>query len=501
MTSTLISTNFDTVLHGISSLITPSSTAVPIMFSSGAFWLMFMVFLPIFACIRHKKVQMMLFVVAFSLIFAYKSCGWVFLLLVATSVIDWHLALRISAAKSEQRKKRLLWLSLLCSVGLLAVFKYSNFFLLSWHEIVGGNFHPLRIIPPIGISFYTFRTISYVVDVYKGKMPPVRSYLDYLFYLSFFPCLVAGPVVRASDFMPQLYKMGAVTKTQVYGGLWLVMTGIVKKAVVADYLAQYSAIIFGSPDTLQGYSGFELLMAGVGFTVQLYADFSGYSDMAIGLGAIMGFDLGVNFNHPFRSVNITEFWRRWHMSLSFWLRDYVYIPLGGNRKGKVRQCFNLLATMLIGGLWHGAGFTYIVWGAIHGVALVVHKICLPWLSRLPDHWLAKLVSGLLTFTTVVLAFVFFRAESVSEGFAIISGIFTRFDLAYLPPFVSVRYVWCLMVTVMMMAHFVPCRVYAAARTWFVNSSWLVKLVMFMAVVQLVLQFASADVTPFIYAQY
>ena len=213
----------------------------------------------------------------------------------------------------------------------------------------------MAIIAPVGISFYTFRTISYVVDVYKGKMPPVESYLQYLFYLSFFPCLVAGPVVRAKDFMPQLERTTDVTKAEIYGGFWLVMVGVVKKAVIADYLAQYSSIIFGSPETLQGYSGFELLMAGIGFTVQLYADFSGYSDMAIGLGAIMGFDLGVNFDHPFRSLNITEFWRRWHISLSFWLRDYVYIPLGGNRKGKIRQYVNLFLTMLIGGFWHGAG--------------------------------------------------------------------------------------------------------------------------------------------------
>ncbi len=492
--------NIGAAVRGIMPVFLPSP-AEPIVFSSGTFWLMFLVFLPIFACIRHKKVQMMLFVVVFSLFFAFKSCGWVFLLMVATSVIDWHLALRISAAPGKRRRKWLLWLSLLCSVGILVAFKYTNFILLSWHEIVGGNFHPLSIIPPIGISFYTFRTISYVVDVYKGKMPAVRHYLDYLFYLSFFPCLVAGPVVRAKDFMPQLSRVGAVTKAQVYGGLWLVIIGIVKKAVVADYLAQYSAIIFGSPDSLQGYSGFELLMAGIGFTVQLYADFSGYSDMAIGLGAIMGFDLGVNFDHPFRSLNITEFWRRWHMSLSFWLRDYVYIPLGGNRKGMTRQCVNLLVTMLIGGLWHGAGLTYIVWGAIHGVALVLHKVCLRWLTRIPDNWLEKLVSGLLTFTTVMLAFVFFRAASVGEAVAIIAGIFTRFDLAYLPPFVSVRHVWCVMMALMLVAHFVPCRVYDAAKAWFVESSWLMKLLVFVAVVQLVIQFASSDVAPFIYAQY
>ena len=267
----LISGNLSVALQNIASFFTPDPS-VPLVFSSGAFWLMFLVFLPIFACIRHRKTQMMLFVVAFSLFFAFKSCGWIFLLMVATSVIDWHLALRISRTEAKRARQLMLCASLLCSVGILMVFKYTNFFMLSWHEIVGGNFHPLAIIAPIGISFYTFRTISYVVDVYKGKMPPVESYLQYLFYLSFFPCLVAGPVVRAKDFMPQLERTTDVTKAEIYGGFWLVMVGVVKKAVIADYLAQYSSIIFGSPETLQGYSGFELLMAGIGFTVQLYAD-------------------------------------------------------------------------------------------------------------------------------------------------------------------------------------------------------------------------------------
>lgn len=500
MAQTIILSQWQTFAQQVASFFTPDPS-VPLTFSSGTFWLMFLVFLPIFACIRQRKAQMMLFVVAFSLLFAFKSCGWVFLLMIATSVVDWHLALQIASADAGRTRKLMLCASLLCSVGILVAFKYTNFFLLSWHELVGGNFQPLHIVAPIGVSFYTFRTISYVVDVYKGKMPPVESYLQYLFYLSFFPCLVAGPVVRASHFMPQLECEGEVTKAEIYGGFWLVIVGVVKKAVVADYLAQYSSIIFGGGDTIQGYSGFELLMAALGFTVQLYADFSGYSDMAIGLGAIMGFDLGVNFNHPFRSLNITEFWRRWHISLSLWLRDYVYIPLGGNRKGKARQYINLLLTMLIGGFWHGAGFTYLIWGAIHGVALVAHKMCLPWLKRIPDIWGVKLLSGLLTFATVTLAFVFFRVESVAEATAIIGGIFTNFDLAYLPPFVSVRYVWCVMLVGLLAAHFVPCRVAEALRCWFVESCWLVKLVVLVAVVQLVLQFAASDVAPFIYAQY
>ena len=489
--------NFDTLWHNLVTLMTPDAAA-PLIFSSGLFWVMFIIFLPIFAALRNRRTQMMLFVVAFSLLFFFRSSGWYFVLLILTSAIDFLVARRIAESPRGWVRKAFLWLSILCSLYVLFAFKYTNFFLKTWADVVGGNFQPLDIIAPVGLSFYTFRTISYVVDVYKERMTPTKSYLEYLFFLSFFPCLIAGPIVRAKDFLPQIHRSDAVTPAEIYGGLWQVMLGVIKKAVIADYLAQYTDIVFSNP---LGYSGFELLMAGIGFSVQLYCDFSGYSDMAIGLGSMMGFDLGVNFDFPFRSKNITEFWRRWHISLSFWLRDYLYIPLGGNRKGKIRQYLNLFITMLVGGFWHGAGLNYIWWGAIHGMALVIHKINMPWLKKIPDNAVVSFFSGLLTFAVVTLAFIFFRAETFADAVTVMNGIFTNFDFAYAPPFVSARVVWCVMMVVVVVAHFVPKKAYAAMREWFVGCNWLLKLVIFMAVVQLVLQFASADVRPFIYAQY
>jgi len=470
----------------------------PMMFNSGLFWVLFIIFIAVYAQLKSRRTQMMVFVIAFSLYFFYKSSGWFLLLLVATSAIDWWIARRLAAVEERNTRRWWLALSLVLSLSTLVFFKYSNFFLWNFSALVGNNFQPLDLLLPVGISFYTFRTISYVVDVYKGKMQPVDSYLDYLFFLSFFPCLVAGPIVRAVNFMPQLSENKPASREMIYGGLWLVLLGMLKKAVCADYIAQYNDIAFGTPG---GYSGVELLMAVLGYTMQIYCDFSGYSDIAIGLGAIMGFDLGINFDFPYRSLNVTEFWRRWHISLSLWLRDYLYIPLGGNRKGKPRQYFNLMVTMLLGGLWHGAAWTFVVWGAGHGVALCVHKLCMPRLKRIPDTWPVKCASWLLTFGVVSLLWIFFRADTFQTAWEVLRGIFTRFDLAYLPVFIDKRLVWCAMMAVVLGLHFVPRSVWDQLRDRFVTSWWIVKLLILIVVVQLILQFASADIQPFLYSQF
>lgn len=470
----------------------------PMLFTSGLFWLLFLIFLPLYALIKSRRKQMMLFVVAFSLYFFYKSSGWFLLLLVGTSIMDWWFAQFIDSSKDRFQRRLALTVSLVCSLGVLLFFKYSNFVIWNWNALVDGNFQPLDLIMPVGVSFYTFRTISYVVDVYKHKIQPTDDYIDYLFFLSYFPCLVAGPIVRACDFMPQLERNKTATREMIYGGLWLVMLGILKKAVCADYIAQYNNIAFGNPT---GYTGVELLMAVLGYTMQIYCDFSGYSDMAIGLGCIMGFDLGINFDFPYRSLNVTEFWRRWHISLSMWLRDYIYIPLGGNRKGTARKYVNLMVTMLLGGLWHGAAWTFVVWGAGHGVALCVHKLCKPWLDTVKSTRWTRALSWLLTFSFVSLLWIFFRARTFGAAGQVIGGIVSRFDLAYLPVFVERRLVWCLMLAAVMALHFVPRRVWDGMSRWFIASKWVAKLVIFIAVIQLVLQFSSATVQPFLYSQF
>lgn len=470
----------------------------PMIFSSGLFWALFLVFLPIYALVRNRRWQMVLFVVVFSLYFYYKSSGWFFLLLVCTSLIDWALSRVMIRLTSRRGRLWCMWGSIVVSLSVLGYFKYANFFLWNWNQMVEGNFQPLDIILPVGISFYTFQSISYIVDVYRGDVRPTESWLDYLFFLSFFPALVAGPIVRADYFLPQLRDKREATVDEIYMGLWLIVVGVVKKAIIADYISQYNDLIFASPT---GYSGFESLMGAVGYTMQIYCDFSGYSDMAIGIALIMGFRLGKNFDFPYKSRNLTQFWRQWHISLSSWLRDYLYIPLGGNRKGVVRTYVNNFLTMLIGGLWHGAAWKFVFWGAMHGVGLAVHKACRPWLDRLPRWWIVSALSWAVTIIYVSLLWIFFRADSWCDSWLIIRNIFTDFSIAYIMPFVEVRGLWCVMMAVIIGAHALPRRWHDAVSRWFVGSPWIVKLIVFLVVVQVVIELMTEEVAPFIYFQF
>lgn len=485
------------VVHNILSLLKYSPDS-PMLFSGGLFWVIFLLFIPIYSAIKNKRTQMLIFTVAFSLYFYYKSSGLFFLLLVCTSIIDWTISHLIAKSTSKYRKKALLTLSITISLSVLGYFKYANFFLWNWNQIVENNFQPLDIILPVGISFYTFQSISYVVDVYKQRISPTSSWLEYIFFLSFFPALVAGPIVRADKFLPQLKENRGATHTEIFSGLWLIILGIVKKAIIADYIAQYNDLIFDNPT---GYSGLESLMGAIGYTIQIYCDFSGYSDMAIGIALILGFNLGENFRLPYQSKNLTEFWRRWHISLSTWLRDYVYIPLGGNRHGVVRTYINNFLTMLIGGLWHGAAWKFVFWGAMHGVGLAVHKASKPMLEKIPDNFVTKNIFRAITLVFVGMMWIFFRAASFEDSLTIISNIFTNFDIHQLVPFIEVRYTWCIMISVIIMTHMIPYDLHNRIKLWFANTHWTLQLLIFMTVVQLVIQFMGEDIAPFIYFQF
>lgn len=489
--------DFTYLWHNIGELLSYQQDS-PMIFSSGVFWAIFLVFLPIYSILKNRRWQMLTFVVAFSLYFYYKSSGLFFLLLVATSLLDWTLSHILVKQKTALRQKLCVAVSIVASLSVLCYFKYANFFLWNWNEMVGGNFQPLDIILPVGISFYTFQSISYIVDVYKKRVEPTETWLEYAFFLSFFPALVAGPIVRADYFLPQIKENHRATQNEVYFGFWLIILGIIKKSLIADYISQYNDLIFASPT---GYTGFESLMGVVGYTMQIYCDFSGYSDMAIGIALIMGFKLSANFDFPYKSTSLTEFWRRWHISLSSWLRDYVYIPLGGNRKGTIRTYVNNFLTMLIGGLWHGAAWKFVFWGAMHGAGLAVHKASRSWLARIPDTWWVKAISWTITIVYVSLLWVFFRADSWTDSWLIIKNIFTDFHIDYLPVFVEVRYVWCILMIIIIAAHSVPSRWWNKAGEWFVNSCWIIKLAIFIVVVQLVIQFMSEEVSPFIYFQF
>lgn len=307
---------------------------------------------------------------------------------------------------------------------VLGVFKYLNFFIQSFAALFRiSNIHSLNIILPIGISFYTFQSLSYVIDVYRGKIHARESMRKVYLYICFFPQLVAGPIVRAADFLPQLDENKELTKENFSVGAQIFLFGLIKKIVIADRLAVCVDSVFFAPGA---YSGSALLCAVISYSIQIYCDFSGYSDMAIGIAKIFGYELTQNFNVPYLAQNPTEFWRRWHISLSGWLRDYLYIPLGGNRKGGARTYINLFLTMLLGGLWHGASWNFVFWGAYHGLALCIHKIFMSKKNKSSTGLfiLKKPICIFLNIIFVSIGWIFFRCQTMTQAVTVLRGIFT-----------------------------------------------------------------------------
>jgi alginate O-acetyltransferase complex protein AlgI len=405
----------------------------PILFNSGFFMYFLVAFMGAYL-LFHKYIKLRTIVFTFfSLYFFYKACGWYVGLVLVAAVVDFSLSNLIYKTPHKRHKKLLLAFSVIINLGLLFYFKYTDFFIEITNSSGLTHITPLGLILPIGISFYTFENISYTIDVYRGHFKPVKSIIDYLFFLSFFPKLVMGPIVRAADFIPQIYKPYNLSNEAIFKGAYLISSGLIKKVIISDYiyvnLVQY---VFDAPTR---YSGLECLLAVYGYALVIYCDFSGYSDMAIGLAKWLGFDININFLSPYQSKNITEFWRRWHISLSSWLRDYLYIPLGGNRKSKMRQYINLFVTMLLGGLWHGASFTFIIWGALHGLALAFDKLRKEFLvikkPFLPK-WLSSTFGVLLTFHFVCFCWIFFKAANVSVAWEMIQQISSNLSIQLLP---------------------------------------------------------------------
>ena len=458
----------------------------------------FIIFFGIYILIRHSsKVTMMSYVLAFSLFFAYKANGLLMLLLPATVLASYYLTRRMN---EKEGKVRLRWMWGIVILDLLPLlyYKYTNFFIDILRDITSTNISPLSIILPVGISFYTFQAISYTVDVYKKRFTMETSLLEYAFYLTFFPLLMAGPITRAETLIPQLKHRYHITDRQVYTGLWLIMVGLLKKALIADYIAQYNNWIFDDPTA---FSGFENLMGVMGYSLQIYCDFSGYSDMSIGIALLMGYELKENFHYPYQSINLQEFWRRWHISLSTWFRDYLYIPLGGNRKGKIRTYFNNFITMVVAGLWHGASWMFLIWGALHGVGLVVHKFCRQWLDKIENTWYVRFFAFLITYCYVMFTWVFFRAPNLHTAGLIIKKVFTDFSWDYLVPFVQTRTAWVVFVTLGMALHGIRERHTERLKQWFIDSPITLKAILLFIVLQLVINFRLSDIQPFIYAQF
>ena len=472
----------------------------PLMMGSIPFAVLFIIFLSVYILLRnYSRTAMMTYVIAFSLFFAYKVNGEMMWMLLFTAIINYALTQEMRLREGK-RRKALLTFVVLIDLSSLCYFKYTNFIIGDvFNEMLGTNFSLKSIALPVGISFYTFQAISYAVDTYKRKFDMNVTLLEYCFYLTFFPLLMAGPITRASNLIPRLKMNQQASSRMVWLGLFLVMLGLIKKNVLSDYIAQFNNWVFDAPQT---FSGFENVAALIGYPVQIFLDFSGYSDMSIGIAAILGFYLPDNFYFPYRSLSVTEFWRRWHISLSQWFRDYVYIPLGGNRKGKVRMYINNFVTMLVAGLWHGASWMYVIWGALHGFGLVVHKFFSRQLGlSIPSGRVGNFFSWLLTYIYVCFAWSFFRAKNLDILNNMYSKVTDDFSIDYLAPFFLARPAWSLCIIGVMISYLFTERMYRRLQARFIILPWVVKFLIFLACLQLVVQVSQESVQPFIYYQF
>jgi alginate O-acetyltransferase complex protein AlgI len=472
----------------------------PLIFSSGLFLFLFTLFMSVYALVyKHHRLKT-IFVILFSLYFYYKSSGIYFFLLITSTIVDYSLADWIYKAKKDIYKKSILILSLVLNIGLLVYFKYTNFFYELYTNLTGGYFEPMDIFLPVGVSFFTFQSLSYTIDIYRGTLKPVKNILDYAFFVTFFPQLVAGPIVRAVDFIPQIFQPVTVTKEMVGKAVFLISSGLIKKAIIADYISiNFVDRIFDNPLL---YSGLENLVGVYSYALQIYCDFSGYSDMAIGIALLLGFHFNINFDSSYKSKNITEFWRRWHISLSTWLKDYLYISLGGNRKGKIRTYFNLFITMVIGGLWHGAGLRFILWGALHGIALVFHKLFMQLFPKKEKtSKLSTIFSWILTFHFVCFCWIFFRAENTKSAFDVLNQIFLNFNGQIIIDFIYGYKTVLALVFFGYILHFTPKKTEIWFENQIIKSNYFLKVLYLICVIFILVQFKSSEIQPFIYFQF
>jgi len=463
------------------------------LFNSYTFWIFFVIVVVVHRRLPHRGQNRLLLVASYVF---YSYWDWRFLgLILASTLVDYFVALAISdGRKSGLQRKVLLAISLAFNLGMLAVFKYLGFFVSEAADLLQmlglDVARPsLNIILPVGISFYTFQTLSYTIDVYRGTAPATRGFLDFALYVAFFPQLVAGPIERSTRLMPQILHPREDLPNAFRDGLYHVALGLFLKIVIADNMASIANHVFAQPaDQLGG----PMVMIGVyAFAFQIYGDFAGYSSIAKGVAMWLGFDLMTNFRHPYFAASPSEFWKRWHISLSSWLRDYLYIPLGGNRHGARRTCRNLLVTMLLGGLWHGANWTFLIWGLIHGLWLIAARMS----GGSQGLRLPKIVA---TFHLVCLTWLFFRAESLEQAVAMLSALvaggwepdaFVQFALAtmafYLVPLIGYE-IW------------VERRGSLLALT---NTDWWWRAVVYVYLALMLLYFSAPEQNEFIYFQF
>jgi D-alanyl-lipoteichoic acid acyltransferase DltB (MBOAT superfamily) len=476
------------------------------LFPTITFAIFFMIVLPVSWLLMPRRRRWKLFMLAASYFF-YGYWNWRFCFLIAASTIGNQLfAKAIHRASSERKQRVLLAGAVVANLGLLAYFKYFDFFVTNATntlDSLGLHLSPdiVAVTLPVGISFFTFQALSYVIDAYRGTFEPGRL-IDFAVFLSFFPHIVAGPIVRPAEFMPQLKERHDPRHVDSSRAFFLIVIGLFKKVVIANLLAtQIVDAVFASPDQ---HSSLEVLVAVVAYSVQIYCDFSGYTDMAIGIALLLGFRFPQNFDSPYTSTSIQDFWRRWHMTLSRWLRDYLYVPLGGNRSGKWRTYRNLMLTMVLGGLWHGAAWTFVAWGAIHGTFLCIEhsrrtRREARHLPDPPDTRARRVGARLITFTIVCFAWIFFRSESFTNAEQMLGRLF---DPAYwfdASPLVTVGVL--LAIAAGILEQYVPRRTWGRIMARFSNLAPVAQGLMLGASLLVINTMGPRGVAPFIYFQF
>ncbi len=541
-----------------------AETSRPWTFLELGFWVFFALVFIGFASLERKLALRNAYLMLVSWFFYYHTSQWYVVLLIFATSVDFGVAHALHRSDKPWLRKLLLALSVVSNLGVLFFFKYAYFAADVWNDLTGLTWNPTpfwagwsnaslgtdfvedMILLPVGISFYTFQCLSYTIDVYRRNLKPVARFTDFAFYVSFFPQLVAGPIVRASDFVPQLYQPYRVTRAEFGLGLFWIVNGLLKKVILADFLAVHLVDRIFSQPTL--YTGWENALGLLAYTMQVYADFSGYTDIAIGIALWMGFTLVQNFNSPYKASSVGEFWKRWHMSLSSWLKDYLYIPLGGNRSGSVasyllifaglfgfaltatsslvsyllagvvlvflllyqfipafRRGFNtnvnLMLTMLLGGLWHGPSWNFMVWGGLNGLGLLAHK---QWSRIRPyrvEGWMVRGLGVLITLLFITFTRIWFRAPDWSTAMSIVNQLSTGWNVI---PSLAMLAAWWRPALILAMGfaiHWIPERHKAWYRDRFANLNPVLLVVISLASILLAYQFMAAESQPFIYFQF
>ncbi len=470
----------------------------PLLFNSGLFLFLFLGFTLVYSFLQHRKNARIWFTVFFSLYFYYKSSGWYLVLMLLCALLNFVAGISIDKELRPLVRKYKMIGMVVINLGILAYYKYFNFFIETANQALGYNFSFTTIFLPLGISFFTFELICYVVDIYQKKVKAEPRIGNFLFYVSFFPHLVAGPIMRPKELLPQIAGDVSVSKSDVGKGIYLIVLGLIKKAIISDYIStNFVDRVFDNP-TL--YSGTENLLAVYGYTVQIFCDFSGYSDMAIGIAFLLGFSLPENFNSPYLSSSVTDFWRRWHITLSHWLRDYLYIPMGGNKGNALKTNYNLLMTMLLGGLWHGASWKFVFWGFVHGSFLVIEKNVTQFFN-IPKNSITSFLGWIYTFHVVAFCWIFFRAADFSLAMQVIQQITTGLNIDLFRQIIAGYEAVFVLLSLGLIIGFIPKKWHMKGESFSGKLPLIVQALLLALTILAVNSIRSADVQPFIYFQF